>query len=53
VPAALSGIAAGNSPKMTWNYFESIQTLTASIAQTVQGESRPGRCATTPCSPSG
>jgi phosphate transport system permease protein len=31
-------IAAGNSPKMTWNYFESIQTLTASIAQTVQGE---------------
>jgi phosphate transport system permease protein len=54
VPAALSGIsasvilafsravgetmAAGNSPKMTWNYFESIQTLTASIAQTVRGE---------------
>jgi phosphate transport system permease protein len=31
-------IAAGNSPKMTWNWFESIQTLTASIAQTVQGE---------------
>jgi phosphate transport system permease protein len=31
-------IAAGNSPKMTWNYFESIQTLTASIAQTVGGE---------------
>ncbi len=31
-------IAAGNSPKLTWNYFESIQTLTASIAQTVQGE---------------
>jgi phosphate transport system permease protein len=31
-------IAAGNSPKMTWNYFESIQTLTASIAQTVRGE---------------
>jgi phosphate transport system permease protein len=31
-------IAAGNSPKITWNYFESIQTLTASIAQTVQGE---------------
>jgi phosphate transport system permease protein len=31
-------IAAGNSPKMTLNYFESIQTLTASIAQTVQGE---------------
>lgn len=31
-------IAAGNSPTMTWNYFESIQTLTASIAQTVRGE---------------
>ena len=31
-------IAAGNSPKLTWNFFESIQTLTASIAQTVQGE---------------
>ena len=31
-------IAAGNSPKMTWNDFESIQTLTASIAQTVRGE---------------
>jgi phosphate transport system permease protein len=31
-------IAAGNSPKVTWNYFESIQTLTASIAQTVGGE---------------
>ena len=31
-------IAAGNSPRMTWNWFESIQTLTASIAQTVQGE---------------
>jgi phosphate transport system permease protein len=31
-------IAAGNSPKVTWNWFESIQTLTASIAQTVQGE---------------
>jgi phosphate transport system permease protein len=31
-------IAAGNSPKMTLNWFESIQTLTASIAQTVQGE---------------
>jgi phosphate transport system permease protein len=23
---------------MSWNYFESIQTLTASIAQTVRGE---------------
>ena len=31
-------IAAGNSPKITLNYFESIQTLTASIAQTVSGE---------------
>jgi phosphate transport system permease protein len=31
-------IAAGNTPKLTWNYFESIQTLTASIAQTVRGE---------------
>jgi phosphate transport system permease protein len=31
-------IAAGNTPSMTWNYFESIQTLTASIAQTVRGE---------------
>jgi len=31
-------IAAGNSPKMTLNFFESIQTLTASIAQTVGGE---------------
>jgi phosphate transport system permease protein len=31
-------IAAGNSPKLTLNYFESIQTLTASIAQTVSGE---------------
>jgi len=31
-------IAAGNSPKMTLNFFESIQTLTASIAQTVNGE---------------
>jgi phosphate transport system permease protein len=31
-------IAAGNTPRLTWNYFESIQTLTASIAQTVRGE---------------
>jgi phosphate transport system permease protein len=31
-------IAAGNTPTMAWNYFESIQTLTASIAQTVRGE---------------
>jgi phosphate transport system permease protein len=35
-------IAAGNSPKMTLNYFESIQTLTASIAQTVRGEAAAG-----------
>jgi phosphate transport system permease protein len=31
-------IAAGNSPKMTFDFFTSIQTLTASIAQTVRGE---------------
>jgi phosphate transport system permease protein len=31
-------IAAGNSPKITANFFTSIQTLTASIAQTVRGE---------------
>jgi phosphate transport system permease protein len=31
-------IAAGNSPKMTTDFFTSIQTLTASIAQTVRGE---------------
>jgi phosphate transport system permease protein len=31
-------IAAGNSPRMTLDFFASIQTLTASIAQTVQGE---------------
>jgi phosphate transport system permease protein len=31
-------IAAGNTPTTSWNYFESIQTLTASIAQTVRGE---------------
>jgi phosphate transport system permease protein len=35
-------IAAGNSPKMTLNFFESIQTLTASIAQTVRGEAAAG-----------
>jgi phosphate transport system permease protein len=35
-------IAAGNSPNITWNFFESIQTLTASIAQTVQGEAATG-----------
>jgi phosphate transport system permease protein len=31
-------IAAGNSPKMTLDFFTSIQTLTTSIAQTVRGE---------------
>jgi phosphate transport system permease protein len=35
-------IAAGNSPRITLNYFESIQTLTASIAQTVRGEAAAG-----------
>jgi phosphate transport system permease protein len=35
-------IAAGNSPKMALNFFESIQTLTASIAQTVRGEAAAG-----------
>jgi phosphate transport system permease protein len=31
-------IAAGNTPKMSLDFFTSIQTLTASIAQTVRGE---------------
>jgi phosphate transport system permease protein len=35
-------IAAGNSPRLTLNFFESIQTLTASIAQTVRGEAAAG-----------
>ncbi|HET9441912.1 MAG TPA: ABC transporter permease subunit, partial [Acidimicrobiales bacterium] len=35
-------IAAGNTPRMTANFFESIQTLTAHIAQTVSGESPAG-----------
>lgn len=35
-------IAAGNSPQITANPFESIQTLTAYIAQTVQGEAAAG-----------
>jgi phosphate transport system permease protein len=35
-------IAAGNSPKMTFDYFTSIQTLTAAIAQTVSGEAAAG-----------
>jgi phosphate transport system permease protein len=35
-------IAAGNSPKLTFDYFTSIQTLTAAIAQTVSGEASAG-----------
>lgn len=35
-------IAAGNTPKVTTNFFTSIQTLTASIAQTVSGEAASG-----------
>jgi phosphate transport system permease protein len=35
-------IAAGNSPKITLDFFTSIQTLTASIAQTVSGEASAG-----------
>ena len=35
-------IAAGNTPRLTTNYFESIQTLTAYIAQTVSGEAAAG-----------
>jgi phosphate transport system permease protein len=35
-------IAAGNSPRMTLDFFTSIQTLTASIAQTVSGEASAG-----------
>ncbi len=35
-------IAAGNSPKITFDYFTSIQTLTAAIAQTVSGEAAAG-----------
>jgi len=31
-------IAAGNTPKITGDFFTSIQTLTAAIAQTVSGE---------------
>ena len=37
IPTAVT-IAAGNTPKMTFDFFTSIQTLTASIAQTVRGE---------------
>jgi phosphate transport system permease protein len=35
-------IAAGNTPRLTTNFFESIQTLTAYIAQTVSGETAAG-----------
>ena len=35
-------IAAGNTPRLTANFFDSIQTLTAYIAQTVSGESAAG-----------
>ena len=35
-------IAAGNTPNLTVNFFESIQTLTAYIAQTVSGEAAAG-----------
>lgn len=35
-------IAAGNTPRLTTDYFESIQTLTAYIAQTVSGEAAAG-----------
>lgn len=35
-------IAAGNTPNLTTNFFTSIQTLTAYIAQTVSGEAAAG-----------
>ncbi len=35
-------IAAGNTPRLTTNFFGSIQTLTAYIAQTVGGEAAAG-----------
>lgn len=35
-------IAAGNTPRLTTNFFDSIQTLTAYIAQTVGGEAAAG-----------
>lgn len=35
-------IAAGNTPRLTVDFFESIQTLTAAIAQTVSGEAAAG-----------
>lgn len=38
-------IAAGNTPNLTVDFFESIQTLTAYIAQVVQGETATGTLA--------
>ena len=35
-------IAAGNTPRLTTDFFSSIQTLTAYIAQTVRGETAAG-----------
>ncbi|HVM02810.1 MAG TPA: phosphate ABC transporter permease subunit PstC, partial [Acidimicrobiales bacterium] len=35
-------IASGNTPRLTTDFFESIQTLTAYIAQTVSGEAAAG-----------
>lgn len=35
-------IAAGNTPRLTADFFDSIQTLTAYIAQTVSGEAAAG-----------
>lgn len=35
-------IASGNTPRLTTDFFESIQTLTAFIAQTVSGEAAAG-----------
>lgn len=35
-------IAAGNTPQLTLDFFDSIQTLTAHIAQTVSGETSAG-----------
>lgn len=35
-------IAAGNTPQLTVDFFDSIQTLTAHIAQTVSGETSAG-----------
>ena len=35
-------IASGNTPRLTTDFFESIQTLTAYIAQTVSGEAASG-----------